>query len=273
TYKITVKVANRRTPDQKLKPVAVPVAVGVRPTYAEVVSNKGNKKTDAQEKKEEGWPARKGFSFQVKAEDIEGLKSNFVRILHNVMQTVNGETPVAPQISTGNYEDHNAAFGGGGIKTRQRKLHSSSRLTGDVQLRISEKETEVAEIGDRELYGRGMAGATAKRGSTSDNPLDEKAAEEQQAGEPEGISGNQSKGGVLPTWDKGKHTMGYGEIQDRAECSKAHIAQEESDGLDTCLATLLRKKKGACRDSGQQNTTPAGSHKKKKGVPILMGRF
>ncbi|GAB4846513.1 hypothetical protein Ancab_025518 [Ancistrocladus abbreviatus] len=168
--------------------------------------------------------------------------------------------PVAPQISAGKCEDYSAAFGGGGIKTMQKKLHSGSRLTGDVQIQIGEKETKVAELGDRVLFGR-------------DTPLDETAAEERRVGEPEGTSGNQPKGGTLPTWAKGKHTMGCGEIKDKAECSKAHIAQEESDGLDTRLATLLRKKKGACRDSGQQNTTPTGSHKKKKGVPILMGRF
>ncbi|GAB4861511.1 hypothetical protein Ancab_036706 [Ancistrocladus abbreviatus] len=124
-------------------------------------------------------------------------------------------------------------------------------------------------IGLNGLQGR----AIEKRGSISDTPLNEKAAKERRAGEPEGTSGNQPKGGTLPIWAKGKHTMGCGELKDRAECSKAHIAQEEFDGLDTRLATLLRKKKGACRDSGQQNTMPAGSHKKKKGVPILMGRF
>ncbi|GAB4826623.1 hypothetical protein Ancab_033518 [Ancistrocladus abbreviatus] len=188
-------------------------------------------------------------------------------------QTANGETPAAPQISAGKCADHNVAFGGGGIKTMQEKLQRGSRLTGDVQLRISEKVNVVAELGLRVLYGKGVAGATEKGGSTTDTPLDEKAAEERRAREPDRTSGNLNEGGTLPTWAKGRHTVGSGANKDKAECSKAHIAQEESDGLDTRLATLLKKKKGACRDTGQQNKTLAGSHKKKKGVPILMGRF
>ncbi|GAB4860033.1 hypothetical protein Ancab_011512, partial [Ancistrocladus abbreviatus] len=188
-------------------------------------------------------------------------------------QAVNVETPTAPQIRAGKRADHSTAFGGGGIKMMQKKLHSGSRLTGGAQLQIGEKENEVAELGDRVLYGKGMAREAKKGGSTTDTPLDEKKAEEWRTGGPDATLGNQNKGNRLPRRAKGKHTMGCRVNRDRAECSKAHIAQEESDGLDTRLATLLKKKKRARRDYGQQNKKPTGSHKKNKGVPIMMGRF
>ncbi|GAB4837394.1 hypothetical protein Ancab_002267, partial [Ancistrocladus abbreviatus] len=67
---------------------------------------------------------------------------------------VNEETQAAPQISAGKRVDHSAAFGGGGIKNKQKKMHSGSRLIGGAQLQIGEKENEVAELGDRVVYGK-----------------------------------------------------------------------------------------------------------------------
>ncbi|GAB4836865.1 hypothetical protein Ancab_001780, partial [Ancistrocladus abbreviatus] len=89
---------------------------------------------------------------------------------------------VAPQISAGKRADHSVAFGGGGIKKMQKKMQNGSWLTGGAQLQIGEKENEVAELGDRVLCGKGMAGDAENGGSTTNTPLGEKAAEERRTG-------------------------------------------------------------------------------------------
>ncbi|GAB4856861.1 hypothetical protein Ancab_014780 [Ancistrocladus abbreviatus] len=87
------------------------------------------------------------------------------------------------------------------------------RLIGDVQLRIGEKKTEVAELDDRVLYGRGMAAATEKKGSTSDTPLDEKATEERRAGNQTGLREISLKGVCCPHGLKGNTQWAVGRLR------------------------------------------------------------
>ncbi|GAB4841029.1 hypothetical protein Ancab_021775 [Ancistrocladus abbreviatus] len=151
-------------------------------------------------------------------------------------QAINDETQAAPQISAGK------------------------------QLQIGEKKNKVAELGDRVLWGKGMSGDAEKGGFTTDILLGEKVAEEWKTEGLDETLGNQTKGDRLDTTAMGKDTMGCGANRDRAECSKAQITQEESDGLEIHLATLLKKKKGAFREHGQQSQETAGSHRKKKEI-------
>ncbi|GAB4847745.1 hypothetical protein Ancab_026807 [Ancistrocladus abbreviatus] len=117
-------------------------------------------------------------------------------------------------------------------------------------LQIGEKENEVAELGDQVLCGKGMSGDAEKRGFTIDILLGEKVVEERRTGGPDETLGNLTKGDKLDTTAKGKDTMGYGANRDSAKCSKAQITQEESDGIEIHLATLLKKKKEAFREHG-----------------------
>ncbi|GAB4838047.1 hypothetical protein Ancab_027575 [Ancistrocladus abbreviatus] len=162
-------------------------------------------------------------------------------------QAVNDETQATPQISATK----------GAELLERKKRHSGSWLTGVAQLQIGEKENKVVELSVRVLCGKSMSGDAKKGSFTTDILLGEKVAEEQRIEGPDETLGNQSKGDRLDI-------MGYEANRDRAECSKAQITQEESDGLEIHLATLLKKKKGAFRERGQQSQELARSHRKKK---------